>query len=131
VKFTIYGPTYSTNKLVKMHWAAKKRLRSNAAWSIVAAAANAGSELPPAEQGPPEIRMRVHLTICRRRRFDPDNVHGGIKILLDAMRDLALIKNDSPKWLDLKVDQKLEPDKALERTEVEIDPAEISTGGAP
>lgn len=131
MKFEITGPTFSTNTLERMHWAVKKRHRSTMAWQIVAGAADAGNPLPPIIMAPPDVRMRVKITIYRARRFDPDNVRGGtVKIILDAMRDLQLLKNDSPRWLELEVEQRLEKDKLRERTEVEMAPAENPTGGA-
>jgi hypothetical protein len=35
--------------------------------------------------------------------IDRDNLYGSCKPLIDAMRDVGLIRNDSPKWLDLGV----------------------------
>ena len=130
MKFTITGPTFSTNQMIRLGrtWRSRaaiiKRMRRQLGWQIVAAAIDAGNPLPPVIMGPPPFRMHVRITICRGRRFDPDNVLGGtVKLLLDAMRDLQLIRNDSPKWLDLEVDQRLEKDKNAERAEVELTPA--------
>lgn len=135
MKFTI-GRTFSLNKTERgrnpmARWARKKELRNQLAWEITVAAADAGNPLPPIELRAPDVRMRLVLTIYRCRRYDPDNAAGGAKILIDAMRDLALIKNDSPKWLDFPPPvQILEKDKAKERTEVELTPADNPTGGA-
>ncbi len=134
MRFTI-GRTFSLNKTERgrnpmARWANKKRLRSGLAWEITVAAAEAGNPLPPIELRSPDVRMRLTLTLFRCRRFDPDNAHGGAKILIDAMRDLVLIKNDSPKWLELRIEQVIEKDKAKERTEVELTPADNPTGGA-
>ncbi len=134
MRFTI-GRTFSLNKTERgrnpmARWARKKKLRQDLAWEITVAAADAGNPLPPIELRSPDVRMRLTLTLYRARRFDPDNAHGGAKILIDAMRDLALLKNDSPKWLDLRIEQVLEKDKAKERTEVELTPADNPTGGA-
>lgn len=135
MKFTIYR-TFSLNKTERgrnpmARWARKKALRQSLAWEITVAAAEAGNPLPPIELRAPDVRMRLELTIYRARRYDPDNAAGGAKILIDAMRDLALLKNDSPLWLDFPPPrQVLEKDKKLERTEVELTPATNPTGGA-
>ena len=135
MRFTI-GMTFSLNKTERgrnpmARWARKKKLRQQLAWEITVAASEAGHPLPPIELRAPDVRMRLNMTIYRARRFDPDNAAGGAKILIDAMRDLRLLKNDSPKWLDFPPPrQVLEPDKTKERTEVELTPADNPTGGA-
>lgn len=85
-----------------MHWAVKRRLRKNLAWEIIWATSTTERKAEPG-------RMRVSIEIWRApkpgrkmtRRLDPDNLVGGCKILIDAMRDAGLLKNDSPRWLDL------------------------------
>lgn len=50
-------------------------------------------------------RRRVVITQYRKRLLDPDNATAACKRLLDAMRDLQLIKQDSEKWIELEVRQ--------------------------
>ena len=38
-----------------------------------------------------------------KRRLDLDNVWGGCKSLVDSLRDVGLIRNDSPRWCDLGI----------------------------
>ena len=47
----------------------------------------------------------------RKRAFDKDNLYGSAKILIDAMRQLEIIKEDTPAHLELTVDQEKSPDK--------------------
>jgi Holliday junction resolvase RusA-like endonuclease len=93
----------STNMLVKMHWAQKKRYREKAAWALRCAAIGNEIEL----YGEVRRRRRVVITLYIPRRFDLDNAYGGQKILIDAMRDVGLIRNDSMRWVDLTINQKI------------------------
>jgi hypothetical protein len=99
-----------------MHWAEKKRLR-HGFWNALAALTDVDNRM-----GGPE-KMRVQITVhshgARVRRLDPDNLWGGCKPLIDAMRDVGLIKNDSPKWLDLGVAECREPGRTGTRIEFE------------
>jgi hypothetical protein len=54
-----------------------------------------------------DMHHRCELLIIsyRRRVLDKDNLYGGVKPIVDAIRDLDLIVDDSPQWLDLTVDQ--------------------------
>ena len=51
----------------------------------------------------PKKRCRMALTITRHgpRFLDRDNMIGGCKSLIDAIRKVGLIVDDSPKWLDV------------------------------
>jgi len=67
----------------------------------------------------PETKRSVTVKLYRKgRRFDKDNAYGAAKILLDSLRDLGLIYNDSERWLDLSVCQEL--DHKNPRTVIEI-----------
>ena len=101
MKLTISSLPPSTNQLERMHWAVKKRMRSSFAWELVAALGETDMRLPPLLIGPKAPKRRIAITIYRPRLLDDDNCAGGLKPLLDAMRDLGLLRNDSPKWMDL------------------------------
>lgn len=92
----------SLNKYMRMHWAVKKRLRESYGNLLRLCLADAGIELPEIT-----TKMRVQISIHSRgataRRLDTDNLYGGCKFLVDSMRDVWLIRNDSPKWLDLSI----------------------------
>jgi hypothetical protein len=111
----------SANEIKSMHWAAYRDLRNDLAYLVRLSI------------GRVEVLHRdrlAHVTITaysnapkeaggRARRLDRDNLWGGMKPLVDALRDQAVIKNDSDPWLDLGVcecrDQVASP-----RTEIAI-----------
>ncbi len=49
-------------------------------------------------------RIGVHILARRKRLLDSDNLVGGVKPVLDAMKEF-LIFDDSPKYIDLVVEQ--------------------------
>ena len=118
MKLTLQSIPPSMNMLMRMHWAQRKRLRNQLQWELTAALADLGRKLPPLLYGKTAPKRRVTITAYRPRRLDPDNSYGGCKVLLDSMRDIGLIRNDSPKWLELVVNQHIE--KCDCRTEIEI-----------
>jgi hypothetical protein len=50
-------------------------------------------------------RARVRFTICRQRLLDADNLAGGIKPLVDALRYTGCIRDDDPGSIALEVRQ--------------------------
>ena len=119
MKLTLQSIPPSANQIMRMHWGQRKRLRSQLQWELTAVLADMGRKLPPLLYGKTAPRRCVIITTYRPRRLDPDNAYGGCKVLLDAMRDIGLIRNDSPKWLELVVEQKIE--KCDCRTEILIE----------
>jgi hypothetical protein len=55
----------------------------------------------------PKFSGKVEVAIVSQRAhlLDPDNLYSGCKPLLDAMKQLEIIEEDSPKYLDLNVSQ--------------------------
>ena len=122
MKFTLYGPPLSMNKLERLggrnpraRWAAKKRLRARLGREIRAAIGVPA--FPVLEE---KMRLRVHA-YHETRRLDPDNVIGGLKVAIDAMRDVGLIWRDSEKWLVID-EPKQSIDRDNPRTVIEIGP---------
>lgn len=111
----------SLNKQLRMHWAKRQRLNKNIAWHLRSV------------MGREEIAHRdriAHVTIKvfsnapktaggRARRLDRDNLFGGQKPLVDALRHCGIIKNDTDLWLDLGVVESRDP-VSEPRTEIEI-----------
>jgi Holliday junction resolvase RusA-like endonuclease len=56
---------------------------------------------------PPKHTTHVDLKIIsnRKRKLDADNLVGGCKPVLDALKRLGVIVDDSPKWLDTLYEQ--------------------------
>jgi Holliday junction resolvase RusA-like endonuclease len=48
-----------------------------------------------------ESKRRVQYVVYRARKLDEDNVYAGLKPVTDALRDVGLLKDDSPKWASI------------------------------
>lgn len=107
---------HSGNIILRSHWAVSGQLRKAYEWMIIAALADAGRQMPA---DPPQHKMKVRITSYRARYLDPDRLYAGATILIDALRKTRLIKNDSPRWLDLKIDQEI--DSKNMRTKITIE----------
>lgn len=66
------------------------------------------------------FRARLRITRFGCRLLDPDNLQGGVKPLVDCIKESGLIWDDSPDWLELDVRQQKVARKDEQRTEVEI-----------
>jgi Holliday junction resolvase RusA-like endonuclease len=109
----------SLNKWQRWHWA--KRSKAKRQWMeeiIVALGATRGIHF---KRAVPK-RMKVVITSYRKRLLDEDNLYGGAKPLLDALCDMFLIVDDSPEWIDLKVNQKQQ--SVGEHTSIKIEEVE-------
>jgi hypothetical protein len=115
IEFSILSPIRSLNELERgrssrIAWAVRRNLEYAYQWAIIAAI------------GRPEIPCRCHCQLeilsRRARLLDPDNLRGGAKRLVDALRHLGWIWRDSPRWLDLSVEQMV--DRKNQRTEIKI-----------
>lgn len=67
-------------------------------------------------------RFEVRITSYRVRLLDADNLAGGCKFLIDALRYEKLIPDDSPDAIELFISQVRVSKKLSERTEVIIIP---------
>jgi Holliday junction resolvase RusA-like endonuclease len=63
--------------------------------------------------------MKLTITSYRLKELDEDNLHAGAKILIDAIKDVRLIKDDSPKWIDLELRQEIGKEKHGTGIEIE------------
>jgi hypothetical protein len=52
---------------------------------------------------PPAGRVRVTIERASPQRIDPDNVVGGVKPVLDGLRSLGVLADDSPDAIELVV----------------------------
>ena len=105
--------TPSNNELLKMHHIKRWRLKKDYMWELVAVGAN---ELKYKVNG--QERREVRFMSFRPGIPDIDNLIGGFKLLQDALVDLELIYDDSPKYADIYYFQKV--DKKNPRTEIKI-----------
>jgi hypothetical protein len=65
-------------------------------------------------------RHRVRIVSKRVRLCDPDNLVGGVKHLVDALRIAGIIPEDDPKAITLEVSQEKVSSYAKEETWVEV-----------
>jgi hypothetical protein len=86
---------------------------------------------PPAQERG-QGRTVVRITRVAPRLLDPDNLAGGCKFLIDAMRHAGLIPNDDPASIELVTLQR-QCRRGEERTEIELvrQNVEVSRGGTP
>lgn len=120
LRVTIDGVTPSLNKYLGMHWQARRKLRPQYAWAVRVAMLEAGW----AEQCDlyPELapRMRVQITSHRKALLEYDNLVGGAKPLVDALRDVHLIRDDSEEWADIEYLQVVDK---THKTVIDMEPA--------
>jgi Holliday junction resolvase RusA-like endonuclease len=65
-------------------------------------------------------QMCVAITIYHTKEFDPDNLPGACKPILDALVNLQYLADDSPSKLQFSVSQVIGSEK---KTEIKIGPA--------
>ena len=54
----------------------------------------------------PEIKREVIITSVRKRDLDEDNLKGGAKPIPDCLKKMGWIKDDRPKFCDIRVTQR-------------------------
>ena len=104
--------TPSNNKLLRMHYFSRKKEKEIYQKWLIAAGVK---DLKFKALGK---KRTVEIHSFRKRRLDPDNLIGGMKLLIDSLCDVGLIWDDSPKYLDLTVIQ--ETERKNPRTEIKI-----------
>ena len=90
----------SRNKLDRQHWAVKRK--SKQIWALFVRNQMKLNKIKKAETGE---KFKLTIISYRKKLLDYDNLVGGVKGLLDACIDEELIWEDSPKYLNLKVEQ--------------------------
>lgn len=95
--FAIPELTPSLNKLVKgrTHWTVYRFWQKE--WFYRVKLAVQDLEIPRPE--PFELR-RLEVTSYRVSLLDPDNLKGGMKLMLDALVSAQLLYDDGPKFLE-------------------------------
>lgn len=93
----------SQNERDSWHWS--KRGFEKKAWVEHVFAALKGRTAKHHHQDKKKI-----VLICshRKRRIDKENLIGGAKGLIDSLKVLELIKDDSPKWVEIHFEQILQ-----------------------
>lgn len=65
-------------------------------------------------------RVLVRIVSCRVKLLDVDNLYGGAKPYVDALRYCGAIRDDSPGAIELRVEQEKVPSYHLEQTVIEL-----------
>lgn len=50
-------------------------------------------------------KVRLDITVHHPGVYDPDNLVGSLKPVLDALRNVGYIFNDTPMWMEFHVEQ--------------------------
>jgi hypothetical protein len=93
MRLVIYDIPKSVNKRRGEHWGAAKRYKDY--WVKMVRTAIDNSHKPC------KTRMRVSISMMRKRKLDPDNLVASCKPLIDSLVYWKLIKDDSEKWIEL------------------------------
>ena len=113
VKIILPLVTMANNELIRMHFRTRQKMKITYMWELKILGAH---DLKyKAQLGE---RRRLTVVSYRRQLCDPDNFVGGLKILLDAMVEMELICDDSPKYMELVALQEV---KKPYQTEVMIE----------
>lgn len=80
-----------------------KQLRHQWGWELKAAAGLDRFRLEALADTQTKMRVKIH--IAHKQKFDPDNLVGSVKVILDALREIHFLADDSPELLELEVTQ--------------------------
>ena len=95
-----------------MHWAVRKKRLEEVTLEVLALTRHRLDF-----RRPPGASARVTIERVSPRLLDRDNLYGGAKLLIDAMKRLDLIRDDSDRWVDLVVTQARGPARTMVRLE--------------
>lgn len=88
----------SRNILDRMHWAAKMKLKN--LYRILIR-----NKMKLNKINSIDDYAKIQIEVYNKRLMDIDNVWGGLKPFIDALRHEKYIHDDSPKYLDIEVKQ--------------------------
>jgi hypothetical protein len=117
MRLTVSLPTttLSLNKLLRIHYRERKRIKKGFEWELlVAGACESQYKINGAK------KRRVEIKAFRARLLDQDNFYGGLKPLLDGLIELELLHDDGPEFLELKAEQ-IKANKINQRVELIIE----------
>lgn len=90
----------SANVYLRLHWSKRRKLADAWSWLLLAAGVAA---IPRASK-----RRRVVVTRIAPRKIDPANLYlSADKLALDNLVKAGVLVNDSERWLELKVRQRV------------------------
>jgi len=90
----------SLNQTLREHWAVRKRTKQE--YALLIRNQMRRKKIPFAKQK----KYKLLILSYRKKKLDVDNLYGGsCKSLIDALIDEQFIFDDSPEYIDLKVEQ--------------------------
>lgn len=102
ITLKIPEPSPSLNDLLgRCHWSSYQKARKYWSWLILEAKVNAKIATPTRYE---KVTVTVHR-YGKSRPLDEDNLYGGCKVILDGLKDVGLILDDSPSHVTLQVCQ--------------------------
>lgn len=116
IKIEIKTLTPSNNKLIRMHFRNYKKFKDRLAWELFAELVDHDDQIPKATN--PEDYRKVKLNSYRVSLLDEDNFNGGLKPLIDCMKELKVIYDDSPKYFSYEAEQVKVSKKSDQKTEI-------------
>jgi hypothetical protein len=96
----VWRRTPTNNELLGLHWRARMRLRDE--WYYLVKVAAQEFEIP--KQGPAE-RRSLRIVSYRLQLADEDNLKGGVKPVIDALKNGGFILDDDPQAISQEVEQ--------------------------
>lgn len=97
-EFVVLGELPDLNKIIKLsksHYMAYSTAKKRATEQVIAAAIQRG-----VKPVPEDIKIDIScLWTCSSRRKDPDNVHHGVKYILDGLVSAGILFNDGWKQI--------------------------------
>lgn len=119
IEFTVPRVPLSPNLMLRMHWSKRREERNSWVPEIIVAQSPESLEWMRL-WARKNRKVKVKITIYHKRLFDPDNLYGSVKYILDVMQMLEFLKDDSPRWMKLKVYQRLVKKPKAPRTVIQV-----------
>lgn len=118
IRVTLNTLPVSGSKYTRSHFRIKKAYREAYAWELLGSLPECWRPLQ--KDHIPAVKARITVFWGKAQRmFDDDNLAAGLKPLIDGMRDIHLIRNDSPRWFRLEANQERDPGRP--RMEIELE----------
>ena len=86
---------YSRNKIDRLHWSQKRKLKKQ--YQLLIRNQMRLNEIKPAKD-----KYKLSINCYVTRMMDIDNVWGGLKQFIDALTTEKFIYDDSNEWLEIK-----------------------------
>ena len=90
----------SGNQIIRNHWAGNRRNKQE--WALLI---RNQMRLRKIKKATADDKYTLLIISYRKRKLDKDNLYTGCKSLIDACVEEDLIFDDSPDYVDLKVEQ--------------------------